>query len=467
MRYLSDFENIYDKIVKNKYDFGTGSWAVINNNIEMKLDKYGEYHPYQRDDQYQYTDSEIDKLKQTCLSTSDLNESDIATKLFSQIEGIKHDDDLGYYSGLYVGHVTEGDFRSNGSSGGFGTWIFSQLLQNDEIDFVINVIESNTKNKLFEYSITDNLKGIKSGAKTKYYPVEFSEVINLLKKNPGRYAIVGLPSFIMELRLLAESDPVINERLKYTVGLVCGHQKSTKFAEFLAWQCGIKPGDLEKINFRKKQDNYSADRYAIEVTGKIDGKEQTVVREMRDLVGNDWGQGFFKVRASDFTDDVMNETADITLGDAWLPEYTQDSKGNNIVIVRNPTIQRIITDGIKDGKLAVDVVDDKTIYRSQASHFKHTKYELAYRLFKKQKNHEWYPKKRIKPSSNLSWTRKRIQDQRETICLNIPKYYQEALSKNDIQYFINKANKLSMKYKRIYLGKRIVSKLQRMLNLKN
>ncbi|WP_300560911.1 Coenzyme F420 hydrogenase/dehydrogenase, beta subunit C-terminal domain [Companilactobacillus sp.] len=464
---MNNFTDIYDKVVKNKYDFGTGSWAVANNNIEMKFDKNGEYHPYQKNNEYQYTEDEINKLKQACLSTSDLNESDIAKKLFSQVKGIKYDDDLGYYSDLYVGHVNERDFRSNGSSGGFGTWILAQLLKNDEIDFVINVAESKTDGKLFEYIISDTLEGVKSGAKTKYYPVEFSEVINMLKKNPGRYAIVGLPSFIMELRLLAEIDPIIKDRLKFTVVLVCGHQKSTKFAEFLAWQCGIKPGDLEKINFRKKQDNYSADRYAIEVTGKVAGKEQTIVREMRDLVGNDWGQGFFKVRASDFTDDVMNETADITLGDAWLPEYTQDSKGNNIVIVRNPIIKKIISNGIRDNKLMVDAVDDKTIYRSQASHFKHTKYELAYRLFKKQKNQEWYPQKRIKPGSHISWTRKRIQDQRETIYLNIPKYYQEALSKNDIQYFINKANKLSMKYKRIYLGKRIISKLQRMLHLKN
>lgn len=464
---MNDFADIYDKVVKNKYDFGTGSWAVENDNIEMKFDKNGEYHPYQKNEQYQYTEDELNKLQQSCLSTSDLNESDIAKQLFSQVKGIKHDDDLGYYSDLYVGHVTEGEYRSNGSSGGFGTWILAQLLEKNEIDFVINVVESNKDDKLFEYSISDNLDGVKSGAKTKYYPVEFSEVINVLKENPGRYAIVGLPSFIMELRLLAEIDPVIKERLKFTVGLVCGHQKSTKFAEFLAWQCGIKPGDLQKINFRKKQTNYSADRYAIEVTGKVDGKEQTIVREMRDLIGNDWGQGFFKVRASDFTDDVMNETADITLGDAWLPEYTQDSKGNNIVIVRNPIIQKIIADGIRDNKLSVYVVDDKTIYRSQASHFKHTKYELAYRLFKKQKNHEWYPEKRVKPSSNLSWTRKRIQDQREKICHDIPEYYQEALSKNDIQYFIDQANKLSAKYKRIYLGKRIVSKLQRMMHLKN
>lgn len=461
---MSDFKDIYNKVVRNKYDFGTGSWAVINTNIEMKFDKYGEYHPYQKNNDYQYSENEVNNFKESCLSTSDLNEFDISKELYSQVSEIKYNKDLGYYSGLYVGHVVEGDYRRNGSSGGFGTWILSQLLENDEIDFAINVTESKDNEKLFEYSISDNLKGIENGAKTKYYPVEFSKVINVLKRTPGRYAIVGLPSFIMELRLLATIDPVIKERLKYTIGLVCGHQKSTKFAEFLAWQCGIEPGNLEKINFRKKQNNYPADRYAIEITGKVDGKEQTIIREMRDLLGNDWGQGFFKVRASDFTDDVMNETADITLGDAWLPEYTKDNKGNNIVIVRNPVIQKIINDGIKNNKLTVDSVDENTIYRSQASHFKHTKYEMAYRLFKKQKNNEWIPKKRIEPSSNIPWIRKKIQDQREKICLEVPEYYQEAVSKDDIDYFINKIKPLSKRYRNIYLLKRIISKIKRMLD---
>lgn len=463
---MSDFEDIYNKVVKDGYDFGTGSWATVNKNIEMRFDKYGEYHPYQKNNNYKYSENEINNFRESCLSTSNLNESDISKELYSQVSGIKYDKNLGFYSGLYVGHVDEGEYRKNGSSGGFGTWLLSKLLENDEIDFAINVIESKDKNKLFEYSISDNLEEIKNGAKTKYYPVEFSKVINILKDRPGRYAIVGLPSFIMELRLLSNIDPVIKKRLKYTIGLVCGHQKSTKFAEFLAWQCGIEPGNLEKINFRKKQDNYPASRYAIEITGKVNGKEKTIVREMKDLLGNNWGEGFFKVRASDFTDDVMNETADVTLGDAWLPEYINDSKGNNIIIVRNPVIQKIINNGIMDKKLTLDAVNVETIYRSQASHFKHTKYEMAYRLSKKKKKNEWYPQKRIKPSLNIPWIRKRIQDQREKICLEVPEYYREAVAKDNIDYFINKIEPLSKRYKNIYLVKRIISKIKRTIYLR-
>lgn len=40
-------------------------------------------------------------------------------------------------------------------------------------------------------------------------------------------------------------------------------------------------------------------------------------------------------KACDFCDDVFAETADIALGDAWLPEYVQDGNGTNVVVTRN------------------------------------------------------------------------------------------------------------------------------------
>lgn len=383
------FDKLYNDVVGNGYDFGTGSWAVVNKDIEMKMDEYGAYHPVSKRNLSDFTVEEVNVLKQVCLSTSDKNEDDISKTLFKDIPQIKYDKQLGYYSDLFVGHVIEGEYRKNASSGGLGTWILKELLEKKYIDGVIQVVQSNNKSRLFEYGISRSIGEIIKGAKTRYYPVEYSEVIKKVKQTPGKYAIIGLPSYIMEIRLLMENDPIVKERIKYTVGLVCGHQKTAKYADFLAWQCGIQPGDLEKINFRKKLPDEPSSSYAIEVTGKVGGETKTIVKKMRELRGGDWGQGAFKVSASDFTDDVYNETADVTLGDAWLPEYTKDSKGNNIVIVRNKTIKELVYSGISDGRLGLDKVDETVIKRSQASHYRHTHDELAYRLYKKEIKHIW------------------------------------------------------------------------------
>lgn len=125
----------------------------------------------------------------------------------------------------------------------------------------------------------------------------------------------------------------------------------------------------------------------------------------------------------------MNETADVTLGDAWLPEYTSDSKGNNIIIVRNPVIKAIIEAGIENDKVKVDKVDAATIFRSQSSHYRHTRVELGYRLYKQIKAGHWVPKKRTQPSKNFPWHRRKIQDEREAICLKVPYMYLKAVEK--------------------------------------
>lgn len=453
------FKDVLKKNEFSQYDFGTGIWPIINKDIEMRLNDNGEYVNYFNKEISEYTEKELEKLKATNMIFCEKNEDSVSKELFFNTPDIKYNNKLGYYLGSYVGHVLEGNYRENASSGGFGTWIFKELLEKGYIDGVIHVVKNNSNKALFKYSISRTVEEISNGAKTRYYPVELSEVLQIVKKNPGKYAVIGLPSYVMDIRLLAESDPIFKDRIKFVIGLVCGHQKSQQFADFLAWQCGVEPGTLETINFRKKIDGLSSTSYGIEVTGIVNGTKQTIVKNTKDLYGYDWGKGFFKVRASDYTDDVMNETADVTLGDAWLPKYTKDSGGNNIIVIRNPIIQKIFIDALKEKRIKLDIVDEDTIIQSQSSHYKHTQDELKYRLYKKEKNEEWYPKKRTLPSNQLPSFRRKVQDLREEMCLSAPIYYKEAVEKNDFSYFVKKMKPMVKAYDLIYFYERVKRKV--------
>lgn len=436
--------------VKKTYSEASGSCAVVDDNIKMVLNEYGVYdETIDQDD-----DFELNPLVEFVSPNLNegTNESIVSKKLFSSVENVKYDKRIGYYTSLYAGHVNEGDYREKASSGGMGTWIFKELFEKDLIDGVIHVKENPDKSSpiMFQYDISKSIDEIRAGAKTKYYPVEFSKVIKIVKETPGKYAIVGIPSFIMAIRLLSEKDDVIKDRIKYTVGLICGHQKSSKFAESMAWQVGIKPGNLKHINFRKKLLDKPANNYGVEITGLIDGKEVTVIKPAKELLGQNWGQGYFKTKASDFTDDVMNETADITLGDAWLPEYTKDSKGNNVIVVRNPVIDDLIKEGIRSGRLNLDIVDKETIFRSQAAHYRHTHDELAYRLYKMDKTNKWRPKKRIEGSNDIPLLRRKVQDLREEISTKSHIVYKKAVELDDLDYFKTEMGKLSKKYNQLY-----------------
>lgn len=443
---------------KKVYSEVSGTCAFVDENIVMRFNDFGNYE----EKVIQTGDKLVNPLVEFVSPNlnTEINESYISKKLFSQINDIHYDERIGYFKSLYVGYVKEGDYREKASSGGMGTWIFKELFENDLIDSIIHVKKNEDKNSsiMFQYDISNSIDEIRSGAKTKYYPVELSKVLKKVKEVPGRYAIIGIPSFIMSIRLLAEKDKIIKDRIKYTVGLVCGHQKSSKFAEAIAWQVGIKPGNLKHINFRKKLLNKPANNYGVEITGLINGKEETIVKPTKELLGQNWGQGFFKMKASDFTDDVMNETADITLGDAWLSEYTKDSKGNNIIVVRNPVIDDLIKKGMNSGKLKLDIVDKETIFRSQSAHYRHTHDELAYRLYKKDKFNKWRPKKRIEASNNIPLLRRKVQDLREEISTQSHIVYKKAVDLDDLDYFKTEMGRLSKKYNQLYTLMKIQKK---------
>src|SRR5690606_20846723 len=116
--------------------------------------------------------------------------------------------------------------------------------------------------------------------------------------------------------------------------------------------------------FRKKLEDRPADDYAIEVQGKKNGKHVIFSSPKNNLYTTNWGQGQFKYNACEFCDDVLAETADVTVGDAWLPEYANDSMGTNIIVVRNSTILKIIEDN-KDKEIQIDEIGAEQVYKSQ------------------------------------------------------------------------------------------------------
>ena len=334
-------------------------------------------------------------------SDSALNEDEISKSLF--VRDCQYNQKIGFYMDLYAGYVVEKDFRDLGSSGGMVNWILCTLINNNLVDQVLHVGSRQPTKKdprLFHFKISKTMEEVHLSSKSRYYPVEMSEVLKYVIDQPGRYAITGVPCFIKAIRLVQMQIPVLKERIHYSLSLVCGHLKSKQYAEMLAWQCGIKPDNLLSIDFRKKMPGLNANQYGVEVSGLINGKIAKKYSLISKLYGSDWGLCFFKYKACDYCDDLFGETADVTLGDAWIKPYIKDGLGNNIVIVRNSQLNEIIKKGMRYGQLSLDKINSKDVIRSQKNGLFHRREALAYRLTLDDKKNEWYPKKRISKQDN-------------------------------------------------------------------
>lgn len=359
------------------------------------------------------------------------HENELAENLFSGASNFSND--FGAYEALYAGHVSEGTFRDNGSSGGMGTWIATELLRLNLVDVVLSVGPTDGT-YAFQFGTSVSPDQLRSRGKSRYYPVTIGDELGEAFRYE-RMAVIGLPCFIKGIRRLAETDPAIKARLTYAVSLVCGHLKTRAFGQSLAWQLGVHPDNLTGIDYRWKIPARAAARYGITVSSRAGNDIQS---PMDRLVGHNWGHGLFKVDACDYCDDVFGETADISIGDAWLPKYENDSKGTNIVVVRNAVLQKIIDDGGLDGRLVLDQVAAEEVSASQAGGLRHRREGLSYRLALKQKAGLWVPKKRVSPSfGRLSETAKKVQDARLHAKDLSHKLFREALRQDDLGIFIN------------------------------
>jgi coenzyme F420-reducing hydrogenase beta subunit len=304
------------------------------------------------------------------------NEDQIADERFPL--ATNSDRSIGRFEQAFVGHVAETGFRERGSSGGMVSWVAAELLRRGLIDGVAHVGASDPETGgFFGYRISRTMDDLNQGAKSRYYPVHMADVFAEMRDIPGRYAIVGIPCFIKAVHLLRDGDPVLRERIVFTLGLVCGHMKSRDMVESFAWQMGAKLDDVERVEYRLKNPDRPASWYTAQLACR-GGENRT--QDWTHLVDGDWGSGFFQNSACDFCDDVVAETADISFGDAWVEPYSSDGRGTNIVVVRSPVLQALVDDAMAEQRVTLTPVDAAFVVATQAAGFRQRREGLAYRL---------------------------------------------------------------------------------------
>ena len=181
------------------------------------------------------------------------------------------------------------------------------------------------------------------------------------------------------------------------------------------------------------------------------------------LVGTDWGMGFFKYKACDYCDDISAETADFSVGDAWLPKYKQDHRGTNILIVRNLVIQAIVDEGIASGQLKLETIDVDEVIQSQRANVRHRKEDLPYRLKMADNTGNWRPTKRQSKWRFINKKRRHIQNSRMSFRDQIPSLWMKAVKRENPSNFFKDIEPLIKNYEKIYSGNKTVRQVKRVV----
>ena len=390
------YKNVCEVIVPADMCIGCGICVPICpvNVLEMQSNKYGELIPVE--------------VREGCLPcpiclqacpfhNQEDNEDSLARAAFGQQSGMQYHPETGYYFKTYVAHVKDQAYRLNRSSGGIAAWLQEAYLAEGLADFVITVVPNNDPEKKFRFAIFDSLEQVKQAAKSAYYPVDMSEVIAEVLRTPGSYVITGLPCFIKGLKLAMRHNITLRKRIKTTIGLVCGQQKSKFFGEYLV---GLQEGNqsqINKIDFRFKNPEKKANEFGLmyETQAESGQNKQHIIDDPETFILM-WQSDAFKINACNYCDDIFAELADVVVMDAWFPPYQQDWKGHSFILFRKEEPLHLLEQGLANDVLWGQEVDLEHVITSQAGVIDKKRRQLPYRLhMAKESGQDYIPVKRV------------------------------------------------------------------------
>ncbi|AKB60122.1 Coenzyme F420 hydrogenase/dehydrogenase, beta subunit C-terminal domain [Methanosarcina mazei] len=393
--------NVIDEIVKNDLCIGCGTCAGIcpQKTLKIQDNEYGEYIPSETRE----CNSGCGLCLEVCPFSNSENETEIGTKIYGNIEGMNYLPETGYYLDSYVGYSNK--FRRSSASGGMTTWFLTKLLKEGIVDYIVCPTPRKNPEKLFSFEILSDENSVKSASGSAYYPVEMSEVIQKIQEIPGHYAVTGLPCFIKALRLATQKNKKLRERIIVTIGLVCGQMKSKNYTKYIAALAGNNNfNKIQSVYYRGKSPEKPVSDYYYQFIDENDSRYKIFWSEG---VSEAWINRWFTPNACNYCDDVFAELADVTFMDAWLPEYSKDSMGTNLLLVRSPEVLDIIQNGINKLEITASKISVEKVIQSQSGVLELKRKQLSHRLYLAQQKGLKIPEKRVNPSKDIGLLKKR------------------------------------------------------------
>lgn len=349
--------NITELVVNKDTCIGCGVCDTICpvNVLKMDFNSFGLYEPVE-------SEGCLDKCTlciDICPFIKENNdEFEIATKLYKDEKEIHYHDELGYFADTLVVSKKDEEDRLKSASGGAGNSILKTLLDSNIVDKVLTVESLDNPDKLFQFNVFSSSNELENTKGSIYYPTSLSEVLDYVLKNDATYAVTVLPCYAKAIRLAQDKSIKLRKRIKVIIGLVCGQMKTKQFTTELA-KIALGRNQLNEVQYREKHSNKQSNQYSLKFKHSIDNIKSI---EWTKYSAKFWTSRLFTPLACNNCIDTFALTADISLMDAWLPEYTKDYRGHTLIIVRTNKLREIICSKVD---INVEKISPNKVFESQ------------------------------------------------------------------------------------------------------
>lgn len=234
----------------------------------------------------------------------------------------------------FIGHTTDESIRREGASGGVLSAVLIYLLETKKIQGAICLQMGKSAPYKAEPIIARTKEEILSCAQSIYSVTPVNTILEQLDQENGPLAYVGLPDQVAAIRKLQMINHPSVRNIKYVLGPYMGTQMYFEAIRSFLRSHGVR-SEKEIANLQYR-------------AGEWPGHLQITLKDGRVLKAEKFYYNylipFFITRSSLQLVDFTNELTDISVGDAWSPEYEKKGGGHSVVLARSNEATKIIAE---------------------------------------------------------------------------------------------------------------------------
>ena len=286
-------------------------------------------------------------------------------------------DYIGCYKSIFAAHSEKNEIRENGSSGGVVTSLLLHLLDKGLIDGAVLVGTDSKKPWNYEVKIARTRDEIIESSQSKYTLVPLNSILRKISEENGNFAVVGLPCHIHGIRKLQALGWAHSNKIKLLIGLFCGFNMRFSATEDLIKKLGVDKEDVINLQYR-------GGSYPGGFSLKTADHEKSLDKSYYNILNL-----LYVPERCLLCIDLMNELADISIGDIWRKNI---KGGWSSVIIRNEIGRKMFNQAADDDYIVYEEISEDALSRSHAHLIKHKKKDIFLRMKLKKAKPEYYIK---------------------------------------------------------------------------
>jgi coenzyme F420 hydrogenase subunit beta len=235
----------------------------------------------------------------------------------------------------FAGHATDVQLWAAAASGGFVSALIAYLLRTNSVDGAIVVGADPSDATKGKFRIVTSAEELQATASSIYSVVPLrAELAQAISNSGGkRFVFVGRPCQTKALARAMRTYPALRESITLSISVFCAWSFSKRGVDYLLSLCGVRDrGALTAIRYR---DGVWPGAFTASVGKSVKALPLTNPRHFRGLYYFPITSGFIP-RACRNCADVLGDSADISVGDAWNLGLEPGKHGYSLAIVRTP-----------------------------------------------------------------------------------------------------------------------------------